>query len=513
MSAEGRAAIPWSWGWGAIVLAFPWSNAFMSVATGLLALTALSRWRAARAVEPSRPLVMGALALTVLMAWTLLSSLWSNDTAAAINDFRIKLPLLVGALVLWRMAVEDRNMKGGETVLKLAVGSALLATLVVVAGDIVDGGQLGGRQSSRFISHIRFGLWWAVLLPLVVNVLGPKWNWLCLAGAVLTWTWTQSVSGLVLGICTAPWWWTPMWRNRSTASMHRPHWPEAGTINRLAVRLSVASLAVLAVLFAGLPTALPDAASLPERSRKGERYVHNVERSVTENGHHVWTMLAWGELQQGWQARSEIPYDTIDGALVRFLASKGLPKDEEGLAALSQEEIEAVERHVTSVVELEGGGWAKRWNRFKFNWGQWWDGDRSPNASVLARSVYSGMAIEALRSMSFTQWCSGYGAGQVEEVLSVEYVEHEPDWPASGRKRPHNQYLTLLLSLGCVGLLAWLITMGALWSLRTLRPGVLVLAVSCLTEDTLETQAGVTLVLFALAFGAFLVKPSAWPQA
>ena len=99
-------------------MAFPWSNAFMSVATGLLALTALSRWRAARAGETSRPLVMGALALAVLMAWTLLSTLWSTDTAAAINDFRIKLPLLVGALVLWRMAVEDGIMKGGETVLK-----------------------------------------------------------------------------------------------------------------------------------------------------------------------------------------------------------------------------------------------------------------------------------------------------------------------------------------------------------------------------------------------------------
>lgn len=512
MSAGNRPAIPWSWGWGAIVLAFPWSNAFMSVATGFLALTAFSRWRVSRTGVPAGPLLVGAAALAFLVMWGVLSALWSTDAAEAINDFRIKLPLLAGALVLWRMAIEARPMEGRETVLKLAVGSALLAVLALVGGDILDGGQLGGRQSSRFISHIRFGLWWAVLLPLVVNALKPKWGWLCLWGALLTWTWTQSVSGLLLGICTAPWWWTAMWRNWSGTPRLRPHWPEAASINRLAGRLTIALLTGLALLIAGLPTALPDATVLPERSRRGERYMHNLDRSVTENGHHVWTMVAWGELQQGWQARSEVPFTSIDGALVRFLASKGLPKDEEGLEALTQREIQAVERHVTSVVELEAGAWAKRWNRFKFNWGQWWDGDRSPNASVLARSVYAGMALEAVRSMSTLQWGVGHGAGQVESALVSAYVEHEPEWPASGRRRPHNQYLTLLLSLGLVGLISWLLTLGSLWSIPTLRPGLLVLAVSCLTEDTLETQAGVTLAIFALSFGATLVRPTARPQ-
>ena len=232
--------------------------------------------------------------------------------------------------------------------------------------------------------------------------------------------------------------------------------------------------------------------------------MHKLDRRVTENGHHVWIEVAWGELQSQWEDISNVPFAQIEGALVRFLSSKGLPKDRQGLAELDAEELAAVERGTTSVVELRGGPWTKRWNRFKYNWGEWLDGNRSPRASILARSVYQEVGARAWAKIPAPLWLTGCGPGVDNEWLDTAYADAFPDWPEGGRKRPHNQYLTLLLSAGLIGLCLFLWALKCLWTHPPARPGVFLIALSCLAEDTLETQAGVTLAIVALAGGTFI---------
>lgn len=482
-------------------MAFPWSNAFMSVATGLLALTALLKWKGFRdrtgVGSAGRGLRAAGLALLGLVAWSAASFLWGGGGAAVLHDVRVKLPLVVGALAMMAMAGDGRRMEEGRVglVLRLAAFSAMAATLTLVLLDLADGGALGGRQASRFISHIRFGLWWALLLPWVCVHLPWRWRWLSVFSALLGATWTQSLTGLVAAMALAPWWWPAL---RAGA------WPTARAVRRVGLGLALMVPPVVALIFWALPTALPEGDMLPERSRGGEVYVHKLDRSLTENGHHVWTRVAWGELRRGWTRRSDVGFETIQGALVRYLTSRNLPKDEEGLAALEPGEIAAIASGMTSVVELRGTGWQKRWNRFKYNWGEWWDGRRSPDASILSRVVFLEVGFEAWLSMPPVRWAVGCGVGGVSAAMEDSYGRHFPDWPEGGHKRPHNQYLTLLLSLGALGLglLVW--TLVPMWGHAPARPGILLLALSCLTEDTLETQAGVTLAFVALAFAAFM---------
>ena len=157
----------WTAAWCAVAIAFPWSNAFMSVATGFLGLVAL--------IECAKPIgraserrysVWSGLALVGLVLLSAISSLWSRDLWMALDDARIKLPLLVGgvALLAGRGGAILPNY-AGRVILKCAVVSAGVATLSLVFLDVLDGAPFGGRHASRYISHIRFGLWWAVLLP------------------------------------------------------------------------------------------------------------------------------------------------------------------------------------------------------------------------------------------------------------------------------------------------------------------------------------------------------------
>lgn len=509
MSKVRVPEIPWAWAWTAVVLVFPWSNAFMSIATAWLGLVtishALNPSHSVRKTPFSKALGRTGWALMLLVLWSGLSVLWGGEPRACLHDVRVKLPLAVGGWAMVTMARSSLNLEASQVkfMLKMAVISAGLATLSLMVWDILDGGQTGGRQSSHFISHIRFGLWWALLLPWTGHLLGRRWMWGCLIGAVTTWTWMQGATGLLAGVAMAPWWLSALGKKKSGIPEGVP-WPPAATVRRHAALIALGLVPVVLLLIRALPTALPQAEGLPEQTQAGETYVHKTERRVTENGHFVWTHLAWGELKAAWGQRSDTPYDEVQGALVRFLTSKGLAKDAEGVAALSAAELEAVANRVTSTVELEGGSWQKRWNRFKFNWGQWLDGHRSPNASVLARAVYMEVAVDAWFALPLLNKTIGVGAGRAGVEIEEGFMRSFPDWPPAGRKRPHNQYLTFALALGTVGLGLLLYALSSMWAHSPCQPGVVLLALSCLTEDTLETQAGVTLAVVALALGAFV---------
>lgn len=510
MSKVRLPEIPWVWAWGGLVLAFPWSNAMMSMATAWLGVVTVTQLQRRTAPAPKTPaqkaLYRAGWASVLLVLWSGLSAIWGGEAEACLHDVRVKLPLAVGGWAMITMSRQSRSLSAFELglVLKVAVFSAALATASLISWDLLDGGPNGGRQSSQFISHIRFGLWWALLLPWVGHLLGNRWMWGCLIGALSAWTWMQGVTGLIAGVFLSPWWISSLLQPKEKTTERVP-WPSTSTVRHNALLMTAVLIPICLLLASALPTAYPQADQLPERSQSGEPFVHKLDLRVTENGHFVWTHLAWGELKTAWAARSDMAFDEVQGALVRFLTSKGLAKNAEGVAALSELEVEAVARRVTSTVELHGGAWQKRWNRFKFNWGQWLDGYRTPNASVLARSVYMEVAFGAWCALPLWSKAVGAGSGRVGIEMEQGFLRSFPEWPAQGRKRPHNQYITLLLALGAVGLGLLLWALVAMWAYGPCRPGVLLLALSCLTEDTLETQAGVTLAVVALVLGA-LVK-------
>ena len=495
----------WTAAWCAVALAFPWSNSFMSIATGGLALVAiLSFWRRREGGSSPAWDLRSGWALVALVVWGGISALWSADSGLALNDVRVKLPLLVGGLVLLSRGAFQLPDRGQKAVLHCAAFSAVLASVAVVVLDLADGGGWGGRSASRFISHIRFGLWWAILLPWLTWGLSRWWGWVSVLSAALVWTWTESVTGLLAGILTAGWWLPALLRPGHSA---RAAWPSgSAALRRLLWPVALLSAGFL-FLFSALPMAKPDAGTLAVSTAYGETYVHRTDRHVMENGHFVWTHLAWGEMAAAWHGRSEVRFPEVAPRLIRFLSSKGQRKDRDGVLSLTEDEIHAIEGGCVSVVDLERGGWCRRWNRFVFNWGQWLDGQETANASILARSVYQGMAWSAIRHLDGHARVLGVGTGGTHDALIQAYERERPEWPPGQRRRPHNQWLTLWLALGPLGCVLFGVSMVAAFRRPWGLLGVWILTLSALFEDTLETQAGVTLALWVLALPAFIQGP------
>ena len=171
---------------------------------------------------------------------------------------------------------------------------------------------------------------------------------------------------------------------------------------------------------------------------------------------------------------------------------------------MSRDFEQAIAAGATSVVEWRELGWARRWNRMCFNWGQWLDGARSGNASLLARQVYQSTAWSAIGTLSWSAHVIGVGTGSGRAVLTEAYAREQPDWPADMRHRPHNQWLSLWLEQGWIGLLLLIAAGWAVLHRPWGLPGLIVLWLSFCFEDTLETQAGVTLALWVLALPVLL---------
>ncbi|MCB0795725.1 MAG: O-antigen ligase family protein [Flavobacteriales bacterium] len=502
----------------------PWSTALISNAQLLLALNWIAWGIHDRdLLKRFRKVFTDRWALLFLSFWALhvLGLLWTKDLDWGLDLVRILLPLPILCIMLF--GVPRLSLERLWWVLRAGAWSVVISTVVclVVGWEALRAGD--HRGLSLFVSHVRLGL----LLVLAIAVFlwrrpnGARWWYAQVAGA--SWAFAYLfLSGninslLILGAVLFAW----LWRGVSFL-------PPAG---RWFVRVGSlfipagASVAVLNFLLA--PNDMPplDAGSLPYRSAGGEIYYHNTEDPQVENGHYVWIQVADDELARGWNARSSIRFNANDrkgqvlrGTLVRYLASKGLTKDSVGLLSLTDEDVERIENGLPSVMTGRRGMLMERLGQLRMELDRYRTlGD--PNGhSLTMRFAY----WQAGWSIAKDNLLVGVGTGDTVPAFARAYEASDsvlrPEW----RHRAHNQFLTLLISFGVLGLLWSLFSwIAPAWHFKAFRSTIfvswaIIFALSCLTEDTLETQVGATffgfyycLLVFAapMAAGSGRVNP------
>ena len=96
----------------------------------------------------------------------------------------------------------------------------------------------------------------------------------------------------------------------------------------------------------------------------------------------------------------------------------------------------------------------------------------------------------------------GVGTGDVKNALSTVYETKKIKLDEEYQKRAHNQFITFLLTFGILGF--FIITISIYYPVCNATNQkisfvfIFMMSLSFLTEDTLETQAGVT--LFAIFY-------------
>lgn len=447
------------------------------------------------------------LAVVALMAWQILGLGWTSDLDNGLNALRIKLPFLAFPLILLTGRFDREAVwRWLPRWWALAVTAACAAALWLGA---TSEEPLAARNWSPFISHIRFSLmitWaWGLLTysllrqaPAVGNrtLATILWGLLTLAGGGIVYQ-TGTLTGALLApvVMGALVWWGAL---------------DGWHVPRFAARRLVASAMVLALVGGGwavwqLRPILPETAALKTHTAGGEPYVHHPDRCLRENGHHVWTHLAWGELQRSWNRRSSIPFHQQDArnqqvrmTLVRYMTSLGLTKDSVGLAALTDEDIARVEAGIPTILELEHRGLRRRWDILKFEVDAALSGVAPSGQSIMQRLAFwqAGWYI----FQHSPAW--GVGTGDLNSAFDKAYKASDSQLAEPFRLRAHNQFLSFALAGGPVGAILFVgvfIAMIAMsrrqeseWMATATLLFVLIFFLSCWTEDTLETQAGVT---------------------
>ncbi|MGL4596533.1 MAG: O-antigen ligase family protein [Bacteroidia bacterium] len=265
-------------------------------------------------------------------------------------------------------------------------------------------------------------------------------------------------------------------------------------------------------------TASVDWDHLEQKTKRGNSYTYDRTYPMLENGNLVLIYVCEEELREGWNQRSAINFDTgkntrgnlISHASIRYLASKGLRKDAEGLAQLTAADIKAIEEGSTNANEPNMSRIDRRlyqvfWEAYHYEIGGNPSGNSVTMRLDLGKNAYA-MVKEKI-------WL-GYGTGASEFAYRTHYEKHgtglDKEWQWL---HPHNQFLSVALTLGVPALLFFLFSLiypamfANRWRNFMYLSFFLVAVLSFFDDDTLETQQGATFYAFFNAVLLFAMMP------
>ena len=186
------------------------------------------------------------------------------------------------------------------------------------------------------------------------------------------------------------------------------------------------------------------------------------------------------------------------------MTSKGLRKDAEGVQQLNDRDIRNVELgianyHYSKKINLNSRIYKILWEYQSFKF------DKNPGGhSLLQRFEFWKASIGIIKN----HFWLGVGTGDMDDAFQNQYKEMNTNLNPEFWNRAHNQFFAIFIAFGIFGFLWFIFTlvypsmkMKLFFDYRYFVFFVIII-LSMLVEDTLETQMGVTLYAF---FNAFLL--------
>lgn len=444
--------------------------------------------------------------------------LWTNDLLHGLKDLKVKLPLLVIPFII--VTSGSPSLKEIKYLLSAFIAGNVIGSFAVVLAllHVIPVEINEYRNASLFISHIRFSLMIVFSIAFagyLVFLDREKMDkriryfllfalaWLPVFLVVL-----RSLSGVVILILLVLF-----------LSFHL-----VLRVRSKAARFILLAFLIFIPLFAIIYTGSAvkrfytiekvDPKNIEEVTVEGNKYVNVLDNKETENGNYVWLHVCSEELEREWALRSDYPFkgksdngSFIRFTLIRYMTSKGLRKDAEGMAQLDDIDIAAIEKGIANFIYL------KRFALYPRIYEVIWEIDRyrkgySPNdKSMIQRYFY----MRAGYSIAKENPLFGVGTGDVRQAFQDYYDQVDSPLRPERRRKAHNQYLTYMVAFGIIGGLICIVAV-ILPVFRKRRWGsymttilFFIICLSMLNEDTVETTSGV--VMIALFYGLFVFGP------
>lgn len=435
----------------------------------------------------------------------LVSLLWSENLIYAWKDIRIKLPLLFFPFLVYTMP------KLGKERWSLLINCFILSTLVTsvlslgnlflmkLSDDVVT----DTRDAFLFISHIRLSLMIS-LSTIWIIFRGKELNWkLIFRVAIISFFlfflfYMQVLTGVIAFIVTFLLI-SLIFSKRVSKKLFIP--------SVLIVAVGIVYIGFVAVneYHNNFSAKEHSCNSQIEYSRDGNLLNHDPNRRFLENGFLTNINYQDSELMEAWNNRSDKSYlgkgasgNTIKYTLIRFITSKGWIKDGQSVRDLSEEEILAIESGIPNVEYLDMNPLEIRINRIFFELQNSMNGGVANGHSLTQRFEFIQTGWEIWKKNKLF----GTGIGDLNDAFVEEYKIQQSKLKERYRLRAHNQLLTFMVSLGMIGFI-WILSTW-IYPIINLQSGkslyyisfFIIFLLSCLNEDTLETQAGLSFYCF-----------------
>ena len=492
-----------------VAVALPLSNYLMSLGQFIMAGGwLLSAQLPARLKAAFRQ--PGFWLLTGLYLLHLAGLIHTEDMSYAMNDLRIKIPLWLLPLLIF--SAPELPRENAKVVLYSIMGAVLLSTMAgaAAAAGWTDRKVEDFRDLSLFISHIRLSLLIVFSMVLSVYFFFKKANLLTRAGLVIYGVWLtaflfmmQSITGLLLCVLL-------LLIYLAVVAMKGKSLTRAVALLLFALAL-FGCYSLYRYIFVDsliLPVRQMDA--LPERTVNGNLYKYDTTSVEMENGRYVWMQYNEFEMDSVWRKRSTRSIWNPDDkgymilvTLARYLTYKGYGRDAEGTSKLTDEEVREIEAgYATPEYVVSKNRLLLRIRELAAEYRNWYYNGWASGHTLAQRLEYWKTAWSIWRENPF----HGVGTGDVQDAFDDAYIKYQNRLEEPYRKRAHNQYLTMAVTFGGVGFLYFLFLLLFLFrrAILTRDPVfvslLVIVAGSFFSEDTLETQAGVTFFAFLVCF-------------
>jgi hypothetical protein len=432
--------------------------------------------------------------------------LWTSNLAEGLETLRSQAPLLLSPTII----LTSRPLRGRAR--WFVVGCYVIAVTVVSIICMVRWMTLPDlpyREINPYISHIRFALNCCMVIFIVcsgefvvgstrcrmLSTLHSPLSTLLLRGLLTAWMlWmllllrsytgfaVLAVAALVVTLYYRRWRWLAVWTLVVAGGL-------------LAVGMGCRSYYKLVPM-----------ATEPLRpvTANGRPYLHQCD-GLVENGNYVNNYICKEELRTEWARRSQTPIDSltasgypVENSLVRYLNALGLTKDSAGVAALTDSQMEEIASGVPTPVYGHGPLPQRMLYVMLFEYENARCYNTVDGFTMLQRIALWRCALEVTRQHLWL----GTGTGDMLDEMHRVFV-------ASGSSlqernmHPHNQYLSLLTMFGVLGfglIVVFFLRAARKPSSPFMLAWLTLVLVSLLTENTLDTIAGIMVCTWFLAF-------------
>ncbi len=445
-----------------------------------------------------------------LMGW--LGLLFTGNFPKATDVLRIKFPLLLFPLVF--ASLDPVNKKEFRTIMLFYV-AALFAGTIIGTAKMISGNFVDVRQFSPFISPVRFGLnitfgIFGLLYFLAKDTSFRFWQKGIMSFLVLWFVWflvkmesVTSLSLLVI-ILLGMLFWQGMRSKKRVVKF---------TTVFLLVAIPLGLVFYLKNEIYQMTHVKASARIfIPKKTVLGHPYVFDTVHYGIEDGRYVGAWLCLPELKQAWNERSTFSFDGKDKngnpiaiTLIRYLTSKNLKKDAAGVSKLSQKDIQNIENGIANSCYVNHPGLHSRLLVMVKGWQVYQKTGKAGGSSILQRYEYLRAAFQVIRKNFWT----GTGTGDLFDALGHEYIRLNAGLENYVGFLAHNQYVDTFAAYGIFGFL-WFLFALVYPPVKTKSfhdyffvVFYLIMLGSMLSDDTLETHAGVTLFSFFLSLLMF----------